>query len=130
MAKKLENCQIWVKSFPGSKFRCMKDHMKPSMRKKLNDTILHAGTNDLNSDRPPDLIANSIVDLTITLKKNSQSVSVFNIITRNGNCNDKTAGLNNYLKQSCIEKNIILIDLTKTIYSKTFNISTSQVIII
>ena len=108
----------------------MKDHMKPSMRKKLNDTILHAGTKDMNSDRPPDLIANSIVDLAITLKKNSQSVSVFNIITRNGNCNDKTAGLNNYLKQSCIEKNIILIDLTKTIYSKTFNISTSQVILI
>ena len=61
MSKKLKNCKVYVKSFSGSKVRCMKDHMKPSMREKLDHTILHVGTNDLNSDRPSDLIAKSIL---------------------------------------------------------------------
>ena len=61
----------------------MKDHMKASMREKPDHIILQVGTNDLNSDRQPDLIVKSIVDLTITLKNNSQNVSVSNIIMRN-----------------------------------------------
>ena len=61
----------------------MKDHMKASMREKPEHIILQVGTNDLNSDRQPDLIVKSIVDLTITLKNNSQNVSVSNIIMRN-----------------------------------------------
>ena len=55
----------------------MKDHMKPSMREKPGHTILHVGTNDLNSDRPSNLIGKSIVDLAITLKNNSQNVKYF-----------------------------------------------------
>ena len=69
MSKKLKNCKVNVKSFSGSKVRCMKDHMNPSLREKPDHTILHKGTNDLNNDRP-DLIAKSIADLAITLKKN------------------------------------------------------------
>ena len=83
----------------------MKDHMKPSMREKPDHT-LHVGTNDLNSDRPSDLIAESIVDLTITLKNNLQNVSVSNIIMHNDNFNEKAMEASGYLKQLCIEKNI------------------------
>ena len=61
----------------------MKDHMKTSMREKPDHIILQVGTNDLNSDRQPDLIVKSIVDLAITLKNNSQNLSVSNIIMRN-----------------------------------------------
>ena len=61
----------------------MKDHMKASMREKPDHIILQVRTNDLNSDRQPDLIVKSIVDLTITLKNNSQNLSVSNIIMRN-----------------------------------------------
>ena len=42
----------------------MKDHMKASMREKPDHIILQVGTNDLNSDRQPDLIVKSIVHLT------------------------------------------------------------------
>ena len=38
------------------------------MREKPGHTILHVGTNDLNRDRPSDLIAKSIVDLAVTLR--------------------------------------------------------------
>ena len=61
----------------------MKDHMKASMREKPDHIILQVGTNHLNSDRQPDLIVKSIVDLAITLKNNSQNLSVSNIIMRN-----------------------------------------------
>ena len=72
MIQKLENCKVYMKSFSGSRVRCMKEHMKPSTREQPDHTILHLGTNDLNSDRPSNLIAKSIVDLIITLKNNSQ----------------------------------------------------------
>ena len=61
----------------------MKDHMKASMREKPDHIILQVGTNDLNSDRQTVLIVKSIVDLAITLKNNSQNLSVSNIIMRN-----------------------------------------------
>ena len=64
----------------------MKGHMKPSMREKPDHTTLHVGTNNLNSDRPPDLIAKSILRLAITLKNNWQNVSM---IMRNGNFDEK-----------------------------------------
>ena len=71
----------------------MKKHMKPSMKEKLDRSILHVGTNDLNSDRPSHLIAKSIVDLVITLKNNSHNVRDSNIIVSE-----------RYLKQLCTEK--------------------------
>ena len=81
---------------------------------------------DLNSARPSNLIAESIVDLTISLKNNSQIVSISNTITRNDNFNEKTMEVayikhSGYLKEFCIEKNIFSIDYTKTIQSRNIN---------
>ena len=39
--------------------------MKPSVKQKPDQVILHIGVNDLNSDRAPKLIAKSIIDLAI-----------------------------------------------------------------
>ena len=97
---------MYVKSFSGSIVRCMKGHMKPSMREKCDHTILHVGTKGLNSDRPSDLIAKSIVDLVIALKNNLKNVSTSNIIMRNDNFNEKAMEVNDCLKQFCIENNI------------------------
>ena len=82
---------------------------------------MHVGTNDLNSDRPSNLIGKSIVDLAITLKNNSQNVSISNIIMRNDSFNEKTMEVNGHLKQLYIEKNIFLIDQAKTIHSRNIN---------
>ena len=46
MSKKLENCQVYLKSFSGSNVQCMKDHLNQSMREKLDHTILYVGAND------------------------------------------------------------------------------------
>ena len=84
----------------------MKDHMKPSMREKFDCTILHVGKNDLNSNRPSDIIAKSIIDLTITLKSNSQNVNVSNITMRNDNFYEKAMEVDcYYLKKFYTENN-------------------------
>ena len=59
------------------------------MREKPDHIIWHVRTNDLNSNRLPNLTAKSIVDLAITQKNNSQNVSVSNIVITNDNFNDK-----------------------------------------
>ena len=97
--RNLKKRKLYVKIFSGSKVRCMKDHVKPSMREKPDHTILHVGPNDLNSDRPSHLIAKSIVDLAITLKKNSQNVSISNIMMQNDIFNEKVMEVNYVLKR-------------------------------
>ena len=68
MPKKLKNANVYVRHFAGAKVRCMKDHIKPTLREKPDFIVLHVGTNDLVSDRPPDLIAKSIVDVASSMK--------------------------------------------------------------
>ena len=104
MSTKLETFHVFVKSVSGSKVRCMKDHMKPSMREKPDHTILHLRTNYLSNNRPSDYIAKSIIDLAITLKTNSQNISVSNIIMRNDNFNEKSMEINGYLKNSVLKR--------------------------
>ena len=45
MSKKVKSdCQIFVKHFSGATTNCMKDYMKPSLRKDPNQIVLHVGT--------------------------------------------------------------------------------------
>ena len=78
MSKKLKNANVYVRHFAGTKVRCM----KPTLREKSDHIVLHVGTNDLVSDRPPDLIAKSILDVASSIKNENHDVTVSNIITR------------------------------------------------
>ena len=45
MSKKVKSdCKIFVKHFSGATTNCMKDYMKPSLRKDPNQIVLHVGT--------------------------------------------------------------------------------------
>ena len=61
--------------------------------RKPDHFILHVGTNDLNTERSPELIVKSIAT---TLKGNSRNVSVSNVIVRadNSNLNEKGCAVN------------------------------------
>ena len=67
---KLNKCKKFVKSFSGAKVRCLKDHMKPSLRENPDHFVLYIGTNNPNSDRSPELTAKSITDVGSSLKNN------------------------------------------------------------
>ena len=74
--------------------------------------ILHVDTNYLCLDRPPELIARSIIDLALTLKSESHDINVSNIVVRNDSdtLNKKRCEVNAVLMECCKEKNIYLID--------------------
>ena len=104
-----------MKQFSGAKTKCMKDYMKPSLRENPDHFILNVGTNDLNTERSPELIAKSIVDLATTLKGNSRDLSVSNIIVRgdNSNLNEKECEVNAHLTEMCKKRTLNLINHSK-----------------
>ena len=115
IAKKLPNCKVYAKSFSGAKVRCMKDYLKPSLRQNPDHVVLHVGTNDLDSDKDPELIAKSIVDLARTVKKDTCEVTISNIVVRNDKLKKKAEEVNAHLAVLCVQRNILLIDHAKTI---------------
>ena len=124
ISKRLQSdCKVYVKQFSGVKTKCMEDYMKPSLRENPDHFILHIGTNDLSTERSPELIAKSIVDLVATLKGNSRDVSVSNIIVRgdNSNLNEKGCEVNAHLTEMCKGKKLNLINHSKKIKSNHLN---------
>ena len=121
MSKKLKNTNVYVRHFTGAKVRCMKNHIKPTLREKPDHIVLHVGTNDLVSDRPPDLIAKPIVNVASSMKNENHDVSVPNIITRADHFKEKANEVNDYLSKLCMERNIHLIDYSKTLKTQHLN---------
>lgn len=99
-----------VRSVPSATTRCKKDHVKPSIRDKSNHFILHVETNDLATDREPELLAKSIVDVAQSMKSDDHDVTISNIIHRDDNLNEKAQQVNRELKKLFIGKNIRLLD--------------------
>ena len=83
IAKKLKpECKLFVRTFQRATNHCMADYMKPSIRVKPNHFILHVGANDLNSNRPLDKIAKTIINLASELISDKFHVSFSSIIVR------------------------------------------------
>ena len=110
MSKKLNaNCKVLVKTFSGAKTACMHDYVKPSVRNSLDRFILHVSTNDLSSNKSPDEIARSIIDLATPIKYKKHDVSISNIITRadDKKREEKRSEVNSFLGKLCKEKNLV-----------------------
>ena len=114
-----------MRDFPGATTQCMADYMKPSIRAKPNHFILHADTNDLNSNRPSEKIAKTIIDLASELKSEKSGVSISSIIMRadKPELNKKGSEVNHHLKETCNRKNVYIIDHSKKIKASHLNSS-------
>ena len=56
ISKRLQSdSKVYVTQISGARTKFMKDYMKPSLRINPNHFILHVGTNDLNTERSPNL---------------------------------------------------------------------------
>ena len=64
MLKRIKICKVYARSFPGAKLQCMSNYKKPLIR----DEPVLVGTNDINSEVLSKSIADSIVDLAVSLK--------------------------------------------------------------
>ena len=83
----------------------MQDHVKSTIRDiNLQQIILHVGTNDLKTERTASQIAKSIIDLSISLKKNGNMIAVSGIVPRLDELNNKAAEVNNRLELMCKER--------------------------
>ena len=60
--------KIVIKPFPGSKVDDMKDYIKPSLKRKPKNFIIHTGTNDLKSENPL-TVAENIISLSEFIEK-------------------------------------------------------------
>ena len=114
ISKKLPNANVCIRYFPGAKVRCMKDYLKPSLRENPDHFVLHVGTNDLDSDRSPDLIAKSIVDAASSLKTDKPDVTISNIVTRNDRFMGKANEVNKCLTKLYFERNFLFQDFEIT----------------
>ena len=100
IAKKLKpEYKVFVRTFPGATTLCMTDYMKSSILAKPNHFILHVWTN-MNSNRPPDEIAKTIIDLASELNYKKPDVSISSIIKR-AELNKKGSEVNHHLKDMC-----------------------------
>ena len=127
MEKLKPECKVFVRNFPGATTQCMADYMKSSIRAKPNHFILHLGTNDLSSNRPPDEIAKAIFDLASELKSEKSGVSISSVIMRadKPELNKKGNEVNHYFKEMCNRKNFYFIDHRKKI--KVSHLNSSRV---
>ena len=77
----------------------------------------------MNTERSPEVIAKSIVDLATALKDNSRDVSVSIVIVLgdNSNLNEKGCEVNAHLTEMCKEKKLNLINHSKKIKSNHLN---------
>ena len=112
---------IKVRSFSGANVSCMVFHVKPNRRDdKPDHIILHTGTNDLRTEKTTSQIAKFIMDLTISLKSNGNSVIVSGIVPLY--LNNKATEDNNRLLLKCTKRNILFISHSESIdSSKYFN---------
>ena len=58
-----DNNKRRVSTFPGCSTKDMRDHIKPIIRKKPNQLIIHVGTNSLRDSESPAACSEEIIDL-------------------------------------------------------------------
>ena len=94
----------------------MYDHVKPTIREfNPNHIILHVGTNELKSSKTASQISKSVIDLALSLKSETNAVTISLIVPRKDNLNNKAQEVNSRLINMCGERDITFIDHTDTI---------------
>ena len=75
--------RVAVKSFSGSKIEDMRDFLKPLIRKKPDEVILHIGTNDVkDNSKTAEVVAAGILNLGTQVKESMPGTKVsFSSIT-------------------------------------------------
>ena len=107
--------RVAVKSFSGSKTEDMKDYLKPLIRKKPDEIILHVGTNDVkDNSKSAEVIAAGILNLGNQIKDHlpQTKVSISSIIVRKDKAivQNKIKNVNDILKRVSDQNNWTYID--------------------
>ena len=102
-----ENCNVAVKSFSGSKIEDMQDYLRPLIRRKPDEIVLHIGTNNIrDSTSDPQTLADGIANLADLINSSSPStqISISGLVTQRDNSTfvSKINNTKKRLKAICI----------------------------
>ena len=104
------NDKIYVKHFSGATVQHMQSYIQPSKGYDNDLVILHCGTNDLRENKPPETIANEIIDLAYDMKTEHNDIMISGIVPRRDSLQDKGKSVNEHLRLLCRERKINFID--------------------
>ena len=102
--------KVVVKHFSGAKAEDIKSYVIPTVEQKLDNIILHTGTNDLKTIDTPEEINMIILNLTTTCKTDTNSVFISGIVPRTDKLNEKASQVNIVLRHECNLRNVCFID--------------------
>ena len=71
-----DNNKVKVATFPGCTIRDMRDHIKPILRKKPDQLIIHVGTNSLRESESPSACSDEIINLVSPIKRDATDTDV------------------------------------------------------
>ena len=97
LSQRVENWKVFIKSFSGTKVRCMEDCKQPALRETPSHIVLHAGTNDVTTKQDHQQISKSIINLVVKINRNCDTA-------RNDRYLRKAADVNMNLKDRRREK--------------------------
>ena len=99
----------------------MYDHFKPTTWEFNQDHItLQVGTNELKNRKKVSQISTSAIDLALSLKSETNTVTTSLIVPRKNTLNNKAQEVNSRLITMCGERDITFIDHTDTISTEIY----------
>ena len=104
-----------VKSFPGATIEDMEDFVKPLLRKKPDNVVLHIATNDLNTQEPR-LTVEGIVNLALQIEGDTPitNLAISGLIARADDEDGKVLSVNKILKKFCRQNHWNFIEHNNT----------------
>ena len=105
-----QNDKCYVKSFNGATINDMKYHVIPSLQHENDLYILHCGSNDLRSEKTPEIIANEITNLAKFMKTVKNDVMISGILERADRYNEKGKKVNVFLQSLCSQNKFMFVD--------------------
>jgi len=113
IANKLSRAhKVQIKSFPGATTEDLVDYIKPSLKRKPDKIIIHAGINDLKNNNPK-TIAKRLKTICNSIKNDlpSAKIAVSSIIKRRDQptLNDKISKVNSSLSTYALSNDVDFI---------------------
>ena len=71
-----DNKKVKVGTFPGCTIRDMCDHIKPILRRKPDQQIIHVGANSLRDSESPSACCNEIINHVSSIKRDATNTDV------------------------------------------------------
>ena len=100
-----DSTQVKIATFPGCTTQDMKDHIKPLLRQKPDEIIIHVGTNSLSSSNSPSECVKEVVDLAKSVSSESSIMTtISSLISRSDDeaLALKVPAVNKVLKHFCL----------------------------